>query len=372
MKKSNHYKKTAGFLFFTVLFSSSLTLACDAVLREFSRDCAIQDKLVKLRADFAAEGVDINEISEYRTLRFIDRWSWENAKTNNIAPLRIYQPAPQTWQVWDRGIRTLFSQQRKGVLGRMRLDMPTVAHINTVLLTNGDTSITDPNTDRAKKPGEYRTSSDLAVGYCNRGVTNSAGYIDEARLSTERFQSEWESRAGMSFRDLVRAKNGPEPDAATLAATIYQDDRYNHCAASSTWVSYSPGEDVEKTMKWIQIFVEENLRLYRANNPALSPVEMAAFVQRWFVTLHPFADGNGRTSRGIQDYIMLHFDMPFVPAGDLQNDAMEIFENYLDSTYSKIESMLNVLETCVNTVDYRNTTAPKPFYCTTVNELNAR
>ncbi|MCM1110471.1 MAG: Fic family protein [Clostridium sp.] len=44
------------------------------------------------------------------------------------------------------------------------------------------------------------------------------------------------------------------------------------------------------------------------NTARLSPVVMAAVVHLWFVTIHPFDDGNGRTSRTLADMLLSRMD----------------------------------------------------------------
>lgn len=80
-----------------VFFATSLTYACDAAIERFSRDCWMQDRMAKIRSDYANIGIDVDEISEYKVLRFIDRSSWEKAKSFKKAPNDIYNPAPVTW-----------------------------------------------------------------------------------------------------------------------------------------------------------------------------------------------------------------------------------------------------------------------------------
>jgi hypothetical protein len=355
-----------GFIF----LAGAHAFACDPQLKRFARDCSIQDRLTKLRVDLQAKNVDVNEISEYRVLRFIDRGSWEKAKQNKTAPKDIYNPVPITWNVWDEGIRKIFASPNfKGILYRgLKLDSPTISNINKVLLTNGKDNIKDPRSDQKKQPGEFRQATDLQVGFCNP-MPDSTGVIDKSRQSVQRFQQKWEQNVGSTFQQLVRQSNGLEPDSATMVANIFDDRRYN-CGVGNTWVSYAPSEDVAKQLSWIEIFIKKNLDLYFANKAVLPPVAMAAFVQKWFVTIHPFSDGNGRTSRGVEDILLANFSLPYAPAGDLQNDALAEFEPYLELTYNRIEAMLSVLESCSANINYANPRSGRTFQCDTVANLN--
>lgn len=351
-----------------VFLAAAQAFACDAALEKFSRDCAIQDRLTKLRADYAAIGVDVDEIGEYKILRFIDRGSYERAKVAKKAPTEIYDPAPATWQVWEKGIDSLFKgQQLKNVLfGHMNLDQNIFSRINLVLLTDGVTSIKDKNTSQSKKPGEFRHRSDVGVGWC-AGTDKESAYragIRKSEDSMERYQKRWESTMGVEFRDIVKKEDGPNWRRADLQSGMNISE--GTCrGGSGVFIGYSDSAQVERQIDWIRIFIKSNLESYQRGEPKLSPVELAAVVQKWFVSVHPFADGNGRTSRGVQELIMANFGLPFVPGGDLQNDAMEDVDVYVENTYNKLDVMLTTLEGCVQ----QRSNAIIPRACRTIDEL---
>ena len=336
--------------------------ACDEVLQNFPRDCHIQDRFVKLKADLQAKGVEVNEVAEYRVLRFIDRPSWEKAKLNRTPPLRIYEPAPATWQVWDAGIRQIFERVDLNFTDQMFSDM------NRELLVNGMNNIKDPNTDHSKKPGEFRTGNDLGIGFCYKNVRDSSEILKKARNSNIAFQQRWEKISQMSVKQLVRDRGGQNPEAASLAFGMSQSANPN-CTAPDSWVNFIPTTEVAQQLSWLHAFTAANLQMLSEKRSALSPIELAAFVQRWFVTVHPFSDGNGRTSRAVEDVLLGGFNLPFAPAGDLYNDATTEWPSYLEQTYKTTESMLTVLEYCSG-LNYTLQLASRPFYCATVEELN--
>lgn len=60
------------------------------------------------------------------------------------------------------------------------------------------------------------------------------------------------------------------------------------------------------------------------NNAEETPVVMAAVAHLWFVTIHPFDDGNGRISRTLADYFLSRFD---AGAGRFYSMSAEINRN---------------------------------------------
>jgi Fic family protein len=57
-------------------------------------------------------------------------------------------------------------------------------------------------------------------------------------------------------------------------------------------------------------------------NPSMNPIEVATTAHRWFISIHPFGDANGRTSRLIHDYILRRAGLPPALAS---NDEFAIF-----------------------------------------------
>jgi Fic family protein len=71
---------------------------------------------------------------------------------------------------------------------------------------------------------------------------------------------------------------------------------------------------------------------YDKNKKILNPVELAALAHLKFVTIHPFADGNGRLSRLIMNFILNKKGYPML---DIQYDRRSGYYNALDRSNMK-------------------------------------
>ena len=58
--------------------------------------------------------------------------------------------------------------------------------------------------------------------------------------------------------------------------------------------------------------LQDFFRWYSKNRNKLHPVELAALVHLKFVTIHPFADGNGRMSRLMMNFVLKSKDCPML------------------------------------------------------------
>lgn len=330
-----HPKLSQLVVFGVLLTSAQFSFACDDALKNFPRDCQIQDRYREVREKLALKNVNITNIAEYKAIRFIDRKSWENAKVKKIKPHNIYNPAPYTWTEWETGIHRVFNYVEYAPLAeRVNFTNGFLSSINTALITP---DIQNPNTRKKLQPGIIRRATDINIGFCTKDGVLTQRENDIAQRSILEFQEKWEQRAGVKLTSLT------QDPRATLTSNVGVQISYS---GSCDWFTYVSSPEVAQNVAWFQKFIKYNIDLYRLKKPVLSPIELAAFAQKWFVTIHPFVDGNGRTSRAVQDLILSYFDLPFAPGGDLQNDTLSEINAYLQLNYDKIEESVSKLEAC--------------------------
>gem|GEM_PF-2782722 len=75
------------------------------------------------------------------------------------------------------------------------------------------------------------------------------------------------------------------------------------------------------------------LKWYEDKKNSMDPVELAAKFQQSFISIHPFVDGNGRTSRFLMDRILAEHSLPPSIIDD-QNDDIFKTSEYFSSTKS--------------------------------------
>ncbi len=62
----------------------------------------------------------------------------------------------------------------------------------------------------------------------------------------------------------------------------------------------------------VNLLVIEFFTWYNVHKKKLNPVELAALVHLKFVTIHPFGDGNGRTTRLMLNHVLNTYDYPLM------------------------------------------------------------
>ncbi|MFM6930088.1 MAG: Fic family protein [Bdellovibrio sp.] len=328
--------------------------ACDDVLKmkaeaagrnsSFHKECKIQDRFHKVKEGFSKLGIDLNNVNEYKALRFIERYTWEKEKPKETPLENIYEPAPETWQVWSSGMAELTGNKAPGFLFSETVDKDFFVHINRSLINDSIDNAPDSYNVHVgfyRRPGQETT-------YCQPYDVNVLQKVSLVEQTNQEVAARWQTQNNIDFRSLVGMMGYPQyAEQAQLGAGM--NAKVGSCENKDNQIllSYVNSKMVMPQIQWLSAFIKYNLQQYRSGNPSLAPIELSALVQRWFVSIHPFTDGNGRTSRALQDLILLNFDMPFVPAGDLQQDTLVVYSRYLEATYSAFDRSLVSLEGCL-------------------------
>jgi Fic family protein len=72
--------------------------------------------------------------------------------------------------------------------------------------------------------------------------------------------------------------------------------------------------------------MEDYFRFYDQHHDKLHPVILAAEMHQRLVTIHPFIDGNGRTSRLIMNLILLQHGFPLAIIGGDYESRMAYYD----------------------------------------------
>lgn len=87
----------------------------------------------------------------------------------------------------------------------------------------------------------------------------------------------------------------------------------------------------------ISPMLSDFINWYNKNRKKIHPVELAALAHLKFVTIHPFADGNGRISRLIMNFILNKKDYPML---DIPYEGRNSYYNALERSQVKKEDRI--------------------------------
>lgn len=309
-----------------LLLVSHPAWACDFQVAKFPLECQLQDRFHMLKQEFSTIGVDPEEITEYKALRFIDAHSFAKAKAANAPVEKIYEPAPLTWNTWLQGekfARTLPQRIQKESLSSLHLASISKELMSTFALLKGS------------EPGKIRSSPlQLPPAFF---------------VTCENKKSKSDLKNLMAF-DIHDLAGQPLLDAH-LGFCTRIDPATGITEVSEFmqgWVFYPSSINVPAELeRWISA-ANKSWELLRSGKSNESPLRTIAHLQRWFVAIHPFGDGNGRVSRFIQDQILRSLNLPLVASGKLQDEFTLSEEQYAEA-FIKVElETIEMLESCLS------------------------
>ena len=178
---------------------------------------------------------------------------------------------------------------------------------------------------------------------------------------------------GRPLRDILAARNHPEAieyveglakaggsltekDVLTLHKLIMEGvdegaGRYREAGVRIAGALFSPPKSTEvpATMRSLLDWLDRNLE-------ELSPVELAAVFHHRFVTVHPFAEGNGRTARLLMNLILMRNSYPFIVSVSRQ-DRDKYIRALREADQGNLNDFVNYIARCAErTLDiYLNT-----------------
>ncbi len=86
----------------------------------------------------------------------------------------------------------------------------------------------------------------------------------------------------------------------------------------------------------VKLLVNGFFKWYNVNKKKLNPVELAALVHLKFVTIHPFGDGNGRTTRLMMNHVLNKFGYPLL---DIDYGDRRSYYNALEKSQTKDDDL---------------------------------
>lgn len=309
--------------------------------------------------------LSLDKITEYQAMRFVVRADYERARQSNTLITKVYQikrsdyslPEEQRssviWDNWEAGMKQLQGSREKVLRGQgFTVDDLTKVHIGFFTLSKeeGDDAWTPME-------GLFKQENEHDNYWWN---FNSASEAADAKRIVNEINAEYKdlgltgSSGDADLDNVLRVKNSlkrqplEKQDVVEYVDAIYSGDtRANRM-------------HVDRIFKFINAMLAQALTGEHMlwNGRLLTPMEVGYLAQKFYVGVHPFTEGNGRTSRYILELFMTSFDMPHGSSGDLMsNDVLMTFKDYYELAYVSNAQLMNDMIECINQYKKNNPAA---------------
>lgn len=308
-------------------------------------ECLIQQDTDALKLRAQALGITLEQVTLYQAMRFVNRTWYEPAKANDIPVSLIYQkdcsydlPLNQrtalVWENWSMAAANLPRLRDQLLLGQP-LTLPWLNALHMSFYP----------------PGRDET------GPCSNPPSPG---VFKPRTSPEKpwwsFKTEAEAMDALAVvRDINQKYDSldllPRLKGALTTINLVLDVRK---LADGTWAIFSGPPltnplHIQNELSFINTLMTlgQKAKPMLWNDQLFTPGEFAFLIQQHFVGVHPYADGNGRTSRMLQELILTSFGLPFFSSGDLMDiDVLTRHADYYQTAIAKTKDQLTTLKDC--------------------------
>lgn len=313
--------------------------------QKLDQECALYKKYSSVRSKVAQFGANLEDISLYQVLRYVERDRYENAAATEIPVELIYQTTkagyklPQSqqsaeiWRNFAVGIRSL-EPARDALMSGTPFTLKAFQAIHRGFYTE---SCESGDFAHIPNPGEFRPQQKNGNPWWKFDNLQAA---QTAKAAVDLINAGYDNMAlvpNVDTEDHDREANYPLRVILEKLEIHSGDDRINPIH-----------------MKNLMVFLNKMMDQGRQNQHMvwrgrlLTPTELAFFVQQFYVHVHPFYEGNGRTSRFLQELIWTSFDMPHGSSGDLMDiDVLTPHRDYYLKAIQKTSEQMDQVEACV-------------------------
>lgn len=321
-----------------------------------SAECKWTEAYREINTELSKYNLTLEQIAEYQALRYIRRVDFEEAKTAEIPVELTYQllasqkdlPLAErssvVWDNWSRGISQL-TTARQQILNGEYFDFEKLKKIHM-----GFYELSDEIGDFGSAPDKGlirlpKEEDDYWWALSSKEEAEEA--LAKVNIINEHYRnlnllphfSDEQLNLVLDVRMTVKRQRAEKANVIEYVYAIYS----GHSKANLA--------NVQNLMNFMRAILTQALQNKALiwNGKLMTPAETALLAQKFYIGVHPFAEGNGRTGRLIQELILTTMNMPHGSSGDLMDDDVlmtfpEYYSLAMTSNLKLMESMKNCLK----------------------------
>lgn len=324
----------------------------DQYQNKLNKECQLQRQYQTLQTRAAQFGISLENISVFQALRFIGRSYYIQARYNDTPVPLIYQRrdsmyelpieqrSDEIWLNFQTGISQLEGWRRRVMEEKHALTLDDLKVIHSGFYQKSDET---GDHSREPHPGDIKPpyKNDIAWWWLDS---------DEER---QRVQQQVES-ANAYYRDLGLIPNVVSGEGEFIGDPMIVKK------VNDKWGVFSGDSNASVAhMRNLLGFMNGMMKQARSGGHMIwrqgtktvmmTPAELAFVVQQYFVSVHPFYEGNGRISRFLQELILTSFGLPPGSSGDLMaNDALTASYEYYQLGIEKTGEQIEAVGKCLD------------------------
>lgn len=304
--------------------------------------CRLSDRYRAARSVLEKNGIsDSNRIADVLAPRFINSPDWESAKAKGeSSPWKVYRPAPRTWGGWEAALAYL---EEKILRTRAAHAIPALTPAEAIELHRRAMDGLSGGAGRLRElpaiGNQYLDSNALTREYVEK--ITSPGYmtaLESGRNLVRWVPTKCVDRASLGHRE--------QPKFTRIDARRFFRDEQGIERQCGFYHYATAPRDVPRVLGAWSARAHEMLAEWSKAPHRTDLIKAVARLQRWFVAIHPFTDGNGRISRFALDYFLSSLDLPTPVLGDQNADLMLNEEEWSQEVGRGMVRHVELLERC--------------------------
>ncbi len=354
------------FLALILIFGESV-VACPALLENMktqflgtSNFCKVYDRFHEAKTVLKQKAnLNFDRISDYIGPQFINGPDWAHHRFSaKFNPYVVYDPTPETWMSWEKG--QAFMELTKPKLNDSLHEFPLVTISEEWILKMHELMMEKLMTN----PGQIRKQDEVGLFIYRkkaaskeqiRSLKSGAGYKSYLNPSKSLFV--WnpticydQQISGILDKIEARIKN-KEPWffrnewAEVNESKFFKNERNEDSQCG--YVDYPSALDVQKSFEmWLAELNQSVLKWRQEGQISEDFLLTMARIQRQFIGVHPFADGNGRVSRNIILFYIQSLGLPAPILANMDEDMYLSESEWAEAIGKGILRSLYILERC--------------------------